>query len=149
MSRNLGATSCRFCDGEPKLVEPARPVTLQDVPSVYFGEYLGLIVAHAECEDCGAKYLAWLDGTHMRGGFGYPKPQTNPDGTLRVGDLSFRSSFNDEPGPEDMPAWEVIRGIVEKKPWPRCKECGKPMHGLYDGATCVEEYEHKQRRAGS
>lgn len=53
----------------------------------------------ATCEDCGAKYFAWIadsDGRDRR---------LNEDGFY---DLSYRSSFNDEPGIDDIPTGSVV-----------------------------------------
>lgn len=98
MSRNLGDTYCAFCGGRPTLVEEPRPVTEQDVFKHYYPEYAGMLVAHAECPDCGGKYLAWCHPPD-RWGTGILQ-RIDPD--VGFFDLSFRASFNDEPAPSDL-----------------------------------------------
>lgn len=86
---------------------PPRPITQQEA-GPYFREYSGMIVANAECEDCEAKYLAWIDHIpHRRSG----------DGTT-IQDLSFRSTFNDTPGPGDVPVYKIEVRRVRVGPWP-------------------------------
>lgn len=89
MSRNLARTDCYFCGGHVVDVEEPREITAEDC-GAYLETYAGMTVANAECRVCGAKYLAWvttLFSWHGR-------------------DLSFRSTFNDEPGDADMPTRE-------------------------------------------
>jgi len=101
MSRNLASTKCKRCGFIPTLIEAPRPVTIQDTGSAYFDLYKGLIVANAECPECKAKYLAWIDGTGQKRCTSYPcKAEDYP-----FFDLSFRGSFNDEPGPNDAPPY--------------------------------------------
>jgi hypothetical protein len=120
MSRNLCSTSCQRCHSSESdsivLDEPARPITKAEA-GPYLAEYEGLLVARATCSVCGARYLAHVDETGR-------KPYTWPSGNLagvthvwrrspRDGDgrlffdLSFRSTFDDEPGPDDLPPWET------------------------------------------
>lgn len=113
MSRNLMRTDCDFCQGVVALVEEPRRVTREDVGGYFetrggFG-FAGMVAAHAACIDCEAQYLAWVsvdDCDGYRGQLG-----GCPDG-CRFFDLSFRSTFNDEPGPEDMPRWRVERVVA-------------------------------------
>lgn len=93
MSRNLGRVDCARCGGTVRLVEPPRPITEQDA-GAYFTEHRGRWVAHAECHTCAAKYLAWLTGQVLE----------RADARLHY-DLSYRSTFDDEPGPDDLPPW--------------------------------------------
>lgn len=121
MSRNLCQTTCYYCSTEPKLIELPRPIT-KDEAFVYFDEYEGMLVANAECPLCEAKYLAWIDESGRR-----PDPtygmmfrragSTNEDGTPVIQDLSFRSSFNDEPGDDDLPKWKIETRSVRVGPW--------------------------------
>jgi hypothetical protein len=120
VSRNLGHAGCWYCGGHVRCVEPPRPITRADA-GVHFAEYDGMIVAHAECVDCEGKYLAWLSGEHAR--HGYPKPRLHEDGTLAIGDMSFRSTFNDEDGPADLPTYR-IRVERHREPLPVCRKCG-------------------------
>lgn len=105
MSRNLCETRCCFCGWRPTLIEQPRPIT-NDEAGGYFDEFAGMLVANADCEQCGAKYLAWVDER--------PRKPMRVGGRLYVFeqhgwelgdffDLSFRSTFNDEPGDDDMP----------------------------------------------
>lgn len=107
MSRNLSQKHCNFCHAEPIiLLEDSRPISKKEAGN-YYKNYKGLLVANAECDVCGAKYLAWIDertiiGDHLKSLKKYsisPRFSTNKD----YFDLSFRSTFNDEPGNEDLP----------------------------------------------
>lgn len=105
MSRNLCETSCSWCNGEVILEEAGRPI-LEEECGAYFREYRSMLVANAHCRECEAKYLAWVDWP----GNSY---WTNK-GDRAFMDLSFRSTFNDEPGLEDQPKYmiEVVRHRV-------------------------------------
>ena len=95
MSRNLGRTNCKFCDGKVGLVESPRRATDDDTGKWPGDVYHELTIAHAECEDCHGKYTAWIK-----------LPSWKRDHLTDVEhpffDLSFRSSFNDEPDPDDL-----------------------------------------------
>jgi hypothetical protein len=127
MSSNLCENVCHYC-GEPvTLDEAARPIRECDVRPRNFEFHRGMLVALATCELCEARYIAWIDGSCRT--WNDPKwgPQTYPqltfDGVTKkgekgpVGDLSFRSTFSDEPGPEDLPKWKIEK--VRKGPWIR------------------------------
>lgn len=118
MSRNLCEIDCHFCDHELVLVEEPRIITKQDA-GVYFEEYIGMLVANAECPLCLSKYLAWIDDSNCSG------HKRGPADYGKWFDTSFRSSFNDEPDEEDLPQYDVqkvylrvaklnrkIRGII-------------------------------------
>lgn len=109
MSRNLCRTGCPCCDGQPVLTETPRPIR-EDEAGAYYHEYQGMMVAEAECPDCHAKYLAWVTG-HVH----CDRMRWAAQGLPYV-DLSYRSTFNDEPGPEDLPTHDVIRVSKPKKP---------------------------------
>jgi hypothetical protein len=64
-----------------------------------------MVVANAICEFCKAKYLAWVDGSKRKGD---KYPHTGHD--FEFTDMSFRSSFNDEPNIEDFPIFEISNG---------------------------------------
>ena len=114
MSRNLGSTSCYFCYEQPVLVEQRRPITEADC-GAYYGEFKGMQVANAECPVCEAKYLAWVDAKAL-GGFGHLGRDADPE--IGFVDLSFRSSFDDEPGPDDMPKWRIVTELtLHRNPW--------------------------------
>jgi hypothetical protein len=67
-------------------------------------------VANAECPVCKAKYLAWV----------YPPTKGRHAGRSYYHngafyDLSFRSTFNDEPGESDLPVFEAERSWVRTR----------------------------------
>lgn len=136
MSRNLLSTSCWFCSEPVVLVGPPHAGTADDFGEHYAkAQYGGMIVADAECSVCKAKYLAWLDGTSAVNTYGHPwpKPVRDESGALTIQDLSFRSSFNDEPGSADYPEFEVAGWTPTLKPWPKCERCGKAKRDTYSG----------------
>lgn len=101
MSRNLGDTSCAICHSDVALTGAAHAITREEA-GVYFDEYVGMIVADAECPRCAAKYLAWIKR----------KSWTRDDRDTRLFvDLSFRHSFDDEPAAEDLPTPETLQQI--------------------------------------
>ena len=104
MSRNLLSTDCYFCHTAVELVGSVHPIT-KDEAGGYFDEYEGLVVANASCPDCKAKYLAWVDETPRN----KPSFDRVPSNSVPFFDLSFRSTFNDEPGDEDMPTMRCSR----------------------------------------
>jgi hypothetical protein len=127
MSRNLCQSTCHYCETELVLVEKPRPITPNDARG-YYTEYQGMTVANADCPACEAKYLAWLDGSkrngHYKNGYGIdvqankrPECHFNPSGDFIIQDTSFRSTFNDEPGPDDLPKWKVKVQWVRVRPW--------------------------------
>ena len=89
MSRNLDSFKCSFCAEPPVLEETGRPITEKEAGR-YYHEFHGMFVANARCSYCEARYLAW----NVTG---------KPGGTNGYTDLSFRSTFADEPGPADVP----------------------------------------------
>lgn len=113
MSRNLGQTNCYYCPGEIKLVESPRTITKEEMGG--YSQFTEMIVANAECATCAAKYLAWIEipgDTYLT---------RRPNDTREFSDLSFRSTFNDEPGEDDLPDVIVSR-------WPhRCLACDKKV----------------------
>lgn len=139
MSRNLDRTTCVFCSGEVKLTSPPRSATKADV-GAYTEQFEGMIVADAECSDCEAKYLAWIDErprisnlyhNHDRWA-GQERVNAEPQTHI---DLSFRSTFDDEPGVEDLPKWRIVVRR-ERVPIER-HTCGAPLAGSYCWA-CYE-----------
>lgn len=92
MSRNLCRTDCHVCGSDVVVTGPA--VKPRWGPLTMRGEVIRLADGH--CRACKAQYSAWID----------------PCG--EVVDLSYRSTFNDEPGPADIPEGttvEIIRII--------------------------------------
>jgi len=100
MSRNLCNTVCYFCGHEVELVEEPREITKGDA-GVYYAEYKGMLVADARCPICLAEYLAWVDDSKCTG----HTRSTGEYGSFF--DLSFRSSFDDEPDDDDLPQYDV------------------------------------------
>lgn len=71
-----------------------------------------MIVANAECEECEAPYLAWIDGINRKGdwkdwGSRYPMAYIN-NGVYEIQDLSHRHAFNDEPSELDYPKYRIV-----------------------------------------
>lgn len=77
-----------------------------------FAEYnrKGLWVARAHCSRCGTRYLAWIDVSAYRGCH-----LSNADRSRKLVDLSFRSSFRDEPTSRDLPSVEVLREVADEQ----------------------------------
>lgn len=107
MSRNLCKTGCDFCSDTPLLSEEPREITEQDCGPHMFPEYAGMKVANAECPSCCAKYLAWVTAPRSWGQWRL--------GERAFFDLSFRSTFNDEPGLDDLPLFDVTTRIVRER----------------------------------
>lgn len=105
MSRNICDTVCQHCEHEVDLVEEPRSIT-EDEAGPYFEEYRTMTVANAECPACKAKYLAWVHPPTK----GIHAGHCYHDGL--VYDLSYRSTFNDEPGEADLPEYEVEKAWV-------------------------------------
>ena len=141
MSRNLGRTDCRKCMGVVVLEEAPRLLTRDDVGAHIESRggysYAGMIGAKAICEDCGAKYIAWcsLDDCEGYGSFYWSRPKEGP-----FFDLSYRSTFNDEAGPDDLPDEIVTRKmvIVGRKPWPRCACGAKAWNANSEKSQCFD-----------
>ena len=132
MSRNLSRVDCYFCSGRVVTEESPRPIR-RDECGVYFDcdhGYEGLLVAGAHCYDCNAKYLAWADETTIVRHRSWHR-RVMESGHSHF-DLSFRSTFNDEPGPEDLPDRESFRAWRD---WPRCDRCGLKVYSCY-GCQC-------------
>jgi hypothetical protein len=98
MSRNLGDTLCEVCNSTVELCGEPHPITREEAGR-YYDEYVGMVVADAECTRCSAKYLAWVKRKKWSRAAGDDRP---------FEDLSFRKAFNDEPAPEDLPSPEML-----------------------------------------
>ena len=98
MSRNLGDVSCDRCRGKVERLEEWRLAAPAELGR-YYHDYAEQLFAHARCEWCGARYLAWA-----------PDRRYQPDlKSNEIGDLSYRSTFNDEPNDDlDLPRDEWI-----------------------------------------
>lgn len=102
MSRNLCQTECDRCGHEPvRLEEPPRIIGEADAGR-YANEYRrnGLMVANATCPVCDAQYLAWVTSAEGYGARDMDRALARGIGYF---DLSYRSTFNDEPGEQDLP----------------------------------------------
>lgn len=108
MSRNLCRTDCPRCGTNPVIDGPVHSITEQET-GVYFGEYEGMLVANATCPLCGVKLLAWIDGTTRKNRVW--RWDRKPTAEQPFFDLSYRSSFNDEPGQDDEPDSELWRMV--------------------------------------
>jgi len=107
MSRNLLADKCVVCGDEVELDEHPRQITKEDA-GTYLDEYRGMLVAKAHCPSCEAQYLAWMDDTNSETRRRWPgRPRSNSARPGRPFDLSYQSSFNDEPGEGDGPRWTI------------------------------------------
>lgn len=117
MSRNLGGTYCEICYAASEqitLEETPRPARPEDCGR-YFDEFKHVIFAAAHCTACGAKYLAWIVDPIR------PWPRA-PSAGQRFVDLSFRSTFNDEPGPDDLPPPEVLQRVHRERCLAKARE---------------------------
>ena len=110
MSRNLGCTSCYYCGGNVVLVENARVINPTDCGAHYYNEFAGMTVANAECPACLAQYIAWVSGVPGRSTRRLAEGETHLY-------LSFRSSFDDEPGHRDLPRYKIETQRVRTGPW--------------------------------
>ena len=92
------------------MVGPVRPIDRVDAGE-YFAEYQGMLVRDAECPCCLAQYLAWVKPA--------PGSHGHAEAVATHYDLSFRSTFNDEPGERDLPRYTVkVRVVYERTgPW--------------------------------
>jgi hypothetical protein len=88
------------------LVSAPHSITRKEA-GIYFEEYKDMLVADAECVDCEAKYLAWIQRHFWFKSPYFRNPITRKPDDPPFTDLSFRSTFNDEPGPEDEPKWDI------------------------------------------
>jgi len=129
MSRNLLRTDCYFCNGRVVVEEAPRPILETEARVYFYGPhgYEGMLVANARCFECEAKYLAWVDETTKASKHHYDRKSDNNEAFF---DLSFRSTFNDEPGENDLPERESYKAW---RPWPRCEKCSLKK---YDGYGC-------------
>jgi hypothetical protein len=103
MSRNLCRTDCCYChyDLENEPLINVHKITKQEAGNYYQVLY-DLNVCDITCPICGSSYIGWI-GPDSR----HPKPT--------LFDLSFRSSFNDEPNPEDKPTVTMVIRILTKQ----------------------------------
>lgn len=109
MSRNLCATVCVHCQHPVKVIEYPRPFKDEESHG-HFKEFEGMLVAKAECPVCFASYLAWLDTTTCVN----PVHKNHGEKALPgdVIDLSYLSTFNDEPREDDLPIYNVEKTTV-------------------------------------
>jgi hypothetical protein len=97
MSRNLCRTNCRTCESE---------VIVCGVPYRGSGLYQeGMWIADAICTVCETKYTAWIGPS--QGSYGGRECDRRLLADHGFYDLSYRSTFNDEPGTDDLPTEKV------------------------------------------
>ena len=99
MSRNLCRTDCHRCSGEVRVV--GIPYYL---PQTHFSRP-NMLAADAECVKCQTRYTAWMGPTTKDKGDNYGAREVDLLLMTEFGffDLSYRSTFNDEPGESDVP----------------------------------------------
>lgn len=99
MSRNLCQIECDRCGAEEVFIlEQPRYPTAKDCGR-YLDQFREFTFADAECGCCQARYLAWVDA---------PDDRRWGDPMADFFDLSYRSTFNDEPGPDDLPKPTIL-----------------------------------------
>lgn len=110
MSRNLLSTCCNQCGADcVRMTGPVRDISAEDARA-YLNEFRGLRVADAECAWCRTKYLAWVSPQRVHRYWPFRAGHDmDPDGADGFYDLSYRSTFDDEPGEADLPAGGVER----------------------------------------
>lgn len=148
MSRNLCQRSCYFCSADEDqivFVEEPRLITETDAGPYYRGRE-DQIVANAECSGCGAKYLAWVDWPS--GPEYFHKRERD-----RFSDLSFRSTFNDEWGPEDLPTRRHritdanVRSVIAEREWDRWRRVSLHLERELDKARAERDRAYEERDA--
>jgi len=100
MPKNLNATECVHCGNEVIIEEMPRRLTIREGRH-FFNDCEDVLFSDAYCPICLAKYLAWMNGRTKSGYDLIPEVYGKP------ADLSYRSTFNDEPGIEDLPKYDV------------------------------------------
>lgn len=100
------------------LEEEPREIRREEA-GAYFQEYAGMLVANAHCPACLALYLAWVDERPRRNRqharyFRAPLSEYTP-----YVDLSYRSSFNDEPGITDLAIFHAVPDDKTETAWRR------------------------------
>lgn len=106
MSRNLANTSCDRCGASSVRLDEAPRLITKIEAGYYFDEYRGMKVANATCPRCQARYLAWVSDLPRSGGW------VDPDAIYF--DLSYRSTFNDEPSVRDLPKPDILEELDER-----------------------------------
>lgn len=104
MPLSLGKVVCHRCGGRVARTDhqsETLPETDQFRP--------GMARSEAECARCGAKYWAWVTpaiNDPIYGRRGTDRENVRVHGFY---DLSFRSTFSDQPGEGDLPVWHDDR----------------------------------------
>lgn len=107
MSRNLNSVSCMRCRTEVRAAGQS-----YRLPDDHWS-MPGLLLVDAECPVCQARYSAWVVDNDCRGTM-RRRHINQEDKDRGFYDLSYRSTFNDEPGPGDLPdvgKVEVLRVV--------------------------------------
>jgi hypothetical protein len=138
MSRNLGDVGCAICyagRAQIQLDEFPRPITEQEAGR-YFEEFKDMItVANAYCTNCNAKYLAWVTRVTSKFDTRLMVPSV---GETHI-DLSFRSTFNEEPGPEDLPDKDRLRAIYRDQCLKQCMDLIERVRAMQTKITEIIE----------
>lgn len=121
MSRNLARTDCYFCHSTDFRIESPTMSWKDYAKGKYFekpygSDYGSMTVAIVTCSLCEAKYVGWcndlrIDNWRRTPGGGATLIDTTPSSAEDFNDLSFRSTFNDEPGDLDLPVFRVKNGM--------------------------------------
>lgn len=82
-----------------------------------------VVVAGAECRLCEARYLAWVDQSRLPVEFRFPMPDTSKGFFA----LSYRSTFDRKPGPDDVAKYKVLTSSS--------RVSGEPTKVLVDDPT--------------
>lgn len=136
MSRNLARTDCRQCDGVVKLVGVPR--------RQFVGTDWSIWAADAECVACDAQYAAWI-GPTPDGDYGSRMTDKLLLADHGFYDLSYRSTFNDEPGPTDIPPsseeWQrgfrALADLADKREFKAVVQPFPPASSLHSGVPFV------------
>lgn len=132
-THHLHRLDCEFCSGEVVKTEAGRLVTEAEAGDNY-SRIKAMVVAHAMCLACRAKYMAWIDVRAVVDGTSIPHTRSSDS----IMTLSYRSTFGTDPGPDDMPEFSVV-WRPELTPWPRCERCGKPRaNAAEDDEECSD-----------
>ena len=112
MSENLHATKCVHCGNDVELLETPRPITEKEAGNFYVDK--GILFAKAHCPICLARYLAWIGSSTKV----LPIKKDLVKGMTLYGevvDLSYLSTFSDQPGKGDLPVYEVQKTTTRKR----------------------------------
>ena len=93
---------CVYCEMPVTAVGPVTKPTVEFVERYLGNNPRDYHFAPAHCPACEARYMAWF-------------VFDAEDDEFYIADLSWRSTFNDEPAPEDLPRYRVARTLVYQR----------------------------------